>query len=138
MDYLSHLYELNPLETGLAALVMVVLGALWYSPLMFGKSWTRLSGVRPGDIRPRDARRNTITGVITSLIAAILLGAIALHAGERAVMLYAGVGFIWLFVMLEQMNHMSWERQPFSLFLLHAFRSLAVLMAGASVFYFWS
>jgi len=30
-----------------------------------------------------------------------------------------------------------WEKQPFALFLLQAFRSLFSLLAGAAVFFFW-
>ncbi len=138
MEYASSISGLNLFAIGVATLAMMVAGGLWLSPFLFGKAFTRLSGIRPGDIRPADARRNFITSLATSLIASALLGLVAAHAGGNKIMLFSGVGFIWLFIMLEQLNSCVWQRQPIALYLLLTFRSLASLMAGAAVFYFWS
>ncbi len=32
-----------------AALINIVLGSLWYSPLLFGAQWVKLSGMKMGD-----------------------------------------------------------------------------------------
>lgn len=137
MEYLDAVSILNPLAVGVATLVMLIVSAFWLSPLLFGKAFIRLSGIRPGDIRPADARRNFIVSLITSLFASALLALVAAHAGTNKIMLFSGVGFIWLFMMLEQLNNAVWQRLPFALFLLQTFRSLASLMAAAAVFYFW-
>jgi hypothetical protein len=138
MGYLSHVLDVSPLAVLLAAAAILIVGMLWYSPFLFGRAFIRLSGIRPADIRPVDARRNFLVAVITALVSSVLIGLVAAHSGDSAPMLFAGVGFIWLFVMLEQLTHIVWERQPIALFVLQTFRSLASLMAGAAVFYFWS
>lgn len=138
MEYMDAIDALNPLAVGVATLAMLVVSSVWLSPMLFGKAWGRLSGIRPGDIRPADARRNFFVSLITSVAASALLGLVAMHAGDNRVMLFSGVGFIWLFMMLEQLTHTIWERRPFALFLLQTFRSLATLMAAAAVFFFWS
>lgn len=138
MEYLSQAYGLNILAVGVATVVMLVVSSLWLSPLLFGKAWIRLSGIRPGDIRPADARRNFLVSLFTSLFASGLLGLVAAHAGSNRLMLFSGVAFLWLFIMLEQLNRTIWERQPIALFLLQTFRSLACLMAATAVFSFWS
>lgn len=138
MEYLSQAALLNLPATALAALAMLVAHWLPTSSLLFGRAYIRLSGVRPGDIRPADARRTGIVAIITALIASLLMGLVAAHAGGNSTMLFAGAGFIWLFVMLEQLRLSSWQRHPFALFLLLAIRSLAGLMAAATVFYLWS
>lgn len=121
-----------------SAVVMIVVASLWYSPLLFGKIWSRHSGIRPGDIHPSEARRGYVFATLTALATAYLLAVVAQHAIAHPTALYASVIFIWSFVMLEQTNSFVWERATFTLFLLHAFRSLTALVAGASVFLFWS
>ncbi|HXK35039.1 MAG TPA: DUF1761 family protein [Candidatus Paceibacterota bacterium] len=39
---------MNWLAVILAALATMIVGALWYSPFLFGKLWLRYSGVMPG------------------------------------------------------------------------------------------
>ena len=119
-----------------SAFAMLVVSSFWYSQALFGKAWRRHTGIRPGDIKPGDARRGHIYSGIVAIITAYLLGLSAAHSGDTP-MLFYGVVFVWLFVVLEQFNSIVWRRDPFALFLLQAFRSLATLVAGALVFYFW-
>jgi hypothetical protein len=136
--YWNTLADVSPLAVILSAVVMMVVGSLWYSSFFFGKTWMRLSGIRMSDIRPDEARRGYVFATFFALLIAYLLGVVAAHAGGNMHALYGGVGLIWLFVMAEQANGFVWEKQPFALFLLQAFRSLFSLLAGATVFLFWS
>lgn len=138
MEYANAIASLNLPAIAVAAFAMLIVGGIWVSPVLFGRAWMRLSGIRLGDIRPADVRRNFIVSLVTSLLSAFLLGLVAAHAGDNSKLLFAGVGFLWLFVMLEQLHQTFWQRQPFALFLLQTFRSLATLMAASTVFYFWS
>ena len=138
MAFSVHPDLLDPLKIIAAGAVLFTVSALWISPLLFGKSWMRLSGFRIGDLRPGMVKRNAIGGFVLSLIAALLLNVLAQFVPPHSRDFFYAVGFIWLFIMLVQMNHMLWERQPFALFLLHTLRSLASLMAGAALLYFWS
>lgn len=113
-----------------AALVIIVVGSLWYSSLMFGKSWSRHTGIRPHDIRPAEVRRSYIFAIFSALFISYLLGIVSSHATSIPALL-ASVAFIWVFVMIEQFNSFIWERAAFALFLINALRSLAALLAGA-------
>lgn len=137
MENLIHqLPALNAYAVVASAAVMIAVGSIWYSPFLFGKAWVRHTGIRPNDIRPAEMRRNYLIGAIVALLTAYLLGAMALHIGHSRT-LFCGAGFVWLFVMFEQLSGFLWRRDPFALFLLQAFRSLFSLMAGALVFYLW-
>ncbi len=129
--------EVHLLSVAIAAIAMMVVNLLWYSPFLFGKAWTRHTSIRPGDIRPKDARLGTIYTIIASLISAYLLGLLTAHTGHTRTMLCA-VALVWLFIALEKLSNVIWRRDPMALFLLQAFRSLATLTAGSLVFYFWS
>ncbi|MBN8543489.1 MAG: DUF1761 domain-containing protein [Alphaproteobacteria bacterium] len=136
--YWNTLADVSPFAVVLSAVAMMIVGSLWYSSFFFGKAWMRLSGIRMSDIRPDEARRGYVFATIFALLIAYLLGVVAAHAGSNTHALYGGVSLIWLFVMAEQANGFVWEKQPFALFLLQAFRSLFSLLAGATVFLFWS
>lgn len=130
------LLEVGLLQVAASALVMLLVGWLWYSPFLFGKAWIRHSGIRPGDIRPRDAQRGRIFSVLVAFANSYLIGLLSLTA--QSLTLWAlCIVTVWLFIALDQFNNLVWRRDPLSLFLLQAFRSLFVLFAGAMVFYFW-
>lgn len=137
-SYFSSLAAVNPWAALTSALAMIVVATLWYSPLMFQRTWVRHSGIRPNDIRPGEMRRNYVLFIVATLIAAYLLGLVATHAGGSIFALGFSVGFVWLFITLEQFNRVLWERDTVSLFLLQSFRSLFSLLAGAAVFLIWS
>jgi hypothetical protein len=124
------------LPMAVSALAMLIVSSAWYSQALFGKAWRKHTGIRPGDIRGNDARRGHIFSALTAIITAYLLGLCAAHSGDTP-MLFYGVVFVWIFVVLEQLSNIVWRRDPFALFLLQAFRSLATLLVGALVFYFW-
>jgi len=42
--------KINYLAVGVAALAVLVLGALWYSPLLFGDVWVRAHGYTPEQV----------------------------------------------------------------------------------------
>ncbi|MFZ4124511.1 MAG: DUF1761 domain-containing protein [Rickettsiales bacterium] len=136
--YIDTLLNVSPVAVVLSAVAMMVVGSLWYSSFFFGKAWMRLSGIRMSDIHQDDARRGYIFATFFSLLIAYLLGVVASHAVAHPTALFSSVVAIWIFVMAEQANGFIWEKQPFALFLLQAFRSLFSLLAGATVFLFWS
>lgn len=149
---------LNPLAVFAAAVAITIVGILWYSQPLFGRAFIRLSGIRPGDIRPEHVRRTAIVGFITALIYAALLSMIhhlELYWLDHVVciqapcppvpmqikpnqLLFTSIIVIWFFIMLTQLNGFLFRREPFALFLLTTLRSLITLMAGGLVLTFWS
>lgn len=136
--YTALFASLSPLGIGLAALAIIVVGSLWYSTLLFGKSWMRHSGIRSTDISIGDARRGYIYGSLVALIQAFLVAIIVKHADAHWHMFVGGIAVLWLFLLLEQFNRFIWERATLALVLIHAFRALATLMAAAFTYYFVS
>ncbi|MEJ0009572.1 MAG: DUF1761 family protein [Alphaproteobacteria bacterium] len=127
---------MNPYALGVSALAMFIVGMVWFSSLLFGKSWMRHTGIRATDIRAGERRRNFIVGILLALATAWLLGAMAQQLGH-SLHIFCGVVFIWLFIMLGQVNGFLWQREPFALFLLKTSGRLVQLLAGAAVFYLW-
>lgn len=136
--YTAIFSHLSPLGIGLAALAIIVVGSLWYSTPLFGKSWMRHSGIRSTDMNIRDARRGYFFGIIVAVLQSVLVALIVDHAGEKWHTFVIGILVLWIFILLEQFQRFIWERATFALVLIHAFRALATLMAAAFTYHFVS
>ena len=56
-----------------AALANVFLGALWYSPLLFGKQWMKLANMKKEDMNKKDGNKAMIGSLIGALITGYVL-----------------------------------------------------------------
>ena len=64
----------NLLAVGLATVAAMVVGALWYSPLLFVKAWTQALGKTPAELgNPKAAIANS---VLMNLVSAFTLCAV--------------------------------------------------------------
>ena len=80
----GNLGDLNWLAVVAATVVYMVLGGLWYSPVLFGNAWMRASGVEmPEGERPGPAIY--ISPAVAYLVGAIATGMIAAATGSDTV-----------------------------------------------------
>ena len=91
-----------------AAVINMVIGALWYSPALFGKSWAKLLGKKVGDMG--DANTGYAISAVGALVQAWIMVHFVRYAGATTFVKGMIVGF-WLWL---------------------AF--VAIIMAGATVF----
>ncbi|MDW3651128.1 MAG: DUF1761 domain-containing protein [Bacteroidia bacterium] len=79
----------------LAALSSFIIGGLWYSPALFGKSWMKLNGFKEEDLKPQ--ARIFISTFIIQLLGALCL---AFFLGKSDLMFSAivglQVGLLWV------------------------------------------
>jgi hypothetical protein len=100
-----HLHHLNWLAVLVAAIATMVVGFVWYSPILFAKPWMREMGYDPNDkARVEEMKKSAgpayfgsmIAGLITALTLALFLE--ALHPAELgmglAISFHAWLGFV--------------------------------------------
>lgn len=58
--------SINYLAVLVSVFVVMALGALWYSPVLFGKIWAKAIGINMEDLDPKDAVRGMVVSVFTS------------------------------------------------------------------------
>jgi len=63
--------QVNWLAAMVATLAAFVIGAVWYSPLMFAKPWQRALGMNDDDLRSGNVGRIFLTALIAMFVAAI-------------------------------------------------------------------
>ena len=74
-----HMVQINWLVTGLAALIPLITGALWYSKILFGNSWMRINRFHPEDMK--GANMALIFGLtfVLSFVLAMTVNGIVIH-----------------------------------------------------------
>jgi len=139
-----HMHSLNWLAILVAAISTMVLGFLWYSPLLFAKAWTREMGYDPNDKAKMDEMRKSAGpayagSFFASLISAFTL-ALILH-GLQAQTLHFGLTasfHIWLgFVATVQFTGALFAKQSMKLFAINTSYQLVCFLAMGAILVLW-
>jgi len=139
-----HMHSLNWLAILVAAISTMILGFLWYSPLLFAKAWTREMGYDLNDKAKMDEMRKSAGpayagSLVASLISAFTL-ALVLH-GMRADSLHFGLMasfHIWLgFVATVQFTGALFAKQSMKLFAINTGYQLVCFLAMGAILVLW-
>lgn len=109
--------EVNFLAIIVAAVAAFVLGGLWYSPILFGKSWQREVGLSDDELKRGNMLRIFGSALVLSLIASFVF---AMFLGPRPPLsLGLGAGFA---------AGLCWVASSFGMNYLFARRSLKLFL----------
>lgn len=115
----------------LAAGAAYALGALWYSPLLFGNAWESLMGWdadQVAEMRARGLKKVYLANFAANILTAITLWSIGTAACTAWSCANVFAFFAWLgLVMPVHFGATLWEGKPFKLFALNATYSLLAL-----------
>jgi len=135
-----------------AAIASMVIGAIWYSPNMFGKKWMKLTMKMQ---MPKGASKKAIAQMkeqmqksmmkgyaltfVTTLITAYVLAVLARLIGATTVMGGAEIGFLaWFgFVATNSLGGYIWENDPIDMYFLKAGFTLVSLVVMGAIVAFW-
>ena len=121
------------------AVSTMILGFLWYSPLLFAKPWTLAMGYDPNDKAKMEEMRKgagKLYGItfIASLISAFVLGKIIEITTVNSVPYGMKIGFaVWLgFVTTVQLTSTLFKKRPIKLYLIDTgYQLVCYLVMGA-------
>ena len=127
-----------------SAVAAMVIGFIWYSPLLFAKPWMLAMGYDPAD-KARIAAMQKSAGpkyaisFVASLLGAFLLGKIIYHLAISTALYGMKVGFaVWLaFVMTVQLTDKLFTDRPMKLFLINTGYQLACYLAMGAILGRW-
>jgi len=139
-----HMHSLNWLAILVAGISTMVVGFLWYSPLLFAKAWMREMGYDPNDkARMEEMKKSAGPAYGGSFLASLLSAftlALILH-GLRAEDLHTGLmlGFhVWLgFVATVQFTGALFAKQSMKLFAINTGYQLACYLVMAVILTVW-
>jgi hypothetical protein len=127
-----NLHTLNVWAILVAAIVAFVLGALWYSPPLFGKAWQRANRFGAGEPEKAGA-----SGMLTAFLLTLVMSAnLAMFLNDSKTTLAWGAtagflaGFGWVAMGLGIIS--IFERKPWSYVLVNGgFLTVALVVMGA-------
>lgn len=140
-----HLHQINLLAVLVAGISTMVVGFVWYSPLLFAKPWMHEMGYDPNDKARMEEMKKSAGpayggSFVASLVSAFTL-ALFLH-GLRAESWQFGmiVGFhVWLgFVATVQLTGVLFMKQSMKLFAINTGYQLVCYLVMGAILAVWS
>ncbi|MBS3127003.1 DUF1761 domain-containing protein [Candidatus Woesearchaeota archaeon] len=125
-----------------AAIVSMVLGALWYSPVLFGKQWMKLSNIDPKKMP--EMKKKAKTSYALNFVAVLVMAYVLAHTVQyaQAATVFEGVqaGFwVWLgFIATVLLGSVLWEGKPWKLYLLNAAHYFVSLVVMGVILTLWA
>jgi hypothetical protein len=127
-----------------AAVASMVVGILWYSPLLFARPWMVLMGYDPEDkAKLQEMRKGAgkmyALSFLASLVSALVLAKIILITTVSSPLYGMKVGFaVWLgFVTTVQLTSVLFARQPVKLYLINTGYQLVCYLAMGAILAVW-
>ncbi len=123
----------------IAGIASMIIGALWYSPLLFGKAWMRASGFSDKDLEKANAkgmRKSYLVMFVGALITAYILGMLIYLTGLKGSFIEgAKLGaLVWLgFVAVVQIGNVLWDGKSMNYFYINAGYWLVNLVAMGGI-----
>ncbi len=133
--------SVNIIAVLVAAIVWMIIGSLWYSPLLFGKRWMALSGFSEKDKAAMKSKANIgyvgmlITSVITNVVLAVVLGFAGVSGFVDGLLIGA---VVWIgFIATTQIGGVLWDNKPIELFLINTSYSLLTFAISGGILAVW-
>ncbi len=125
-----------------AAVVAFGIGALWYSPVLFGKEWMSLSKISDKNIDEADSSgmwKRYVGQLIITIVMFAVLGFLVSATVSRTAGDGAFLGFIaWLgFSITASVGEMLWMKKPIKLLLISEVCTLITWIVGGAIIGAW-
>lgn len=133
---------INYLAVLVAAIVSMIVGAFWYSPMLFGKQWMEWMNFAPKDMLDMKKRANASYAInfLTLLLMAFVLAHFVDYAQATTFIEGVQLGFwVWLgFIATISLGSVLWENKPIQAYLLNAGYQLVSLVLMGVILTLWT
>jgi len=121
-----------------AAVINMAVGAVWYSPMLFGKEWSKLIGKKMEDMR-KNAGPGYAISTVGALIEAWVLAHFVIYAGSNTALRGVETAFwLWLaFVAVTLAIGSVFAGQSWRLWKINAGYFFVVLLVQGAVLAVW-
>jgi hypothetical protein len=126
------------------AIATMVIGFIWYSPMLFATPWMRLMGIDPTDKAKlaelqKGAGKIYALSFVASIVSAVVLAKIIVVTSVITIPYGMKVGFaVWLgFVTTVQLTGALFSKQPSKLYLINTGYQLVCFLAMGAILAKW-
>ena len=135
---------INPWAVLVSAIAAMVIGFLWYSPILFANPWMRLMGFDPNDKAKiaemqKGAGKSYGLAFVASIASAVVLAKIIDLTSVNTILYGMKIGFaVWLgFVTTVQLTGALFGKQPIKLYLINTGHQLVTFLAMGAILAKW-
>ena len=120
MEHVHH--HLNHVAIIASAVILWVLGAIWYSPALFARPWMAMLGIEKGAANRKSLVPGMIASFIGDLVAALVLAHFVIWSEASTLGWGAFVGFLsWFgFIAATSFPQGIYENRPVKLFAINS------------------
>ena len=117
----------------------MIIGALWYSPVLFGNAWLKLINKKPEDISKSDANKSMVLSIIPAILSILFLYLILSIISTSTLIDSLIIGCIISvgFVGMSALNLVFFENRSFRLTLLNVGYTFVSLNVAAVILTLW-
>ncbi len=135
-------FDVNYWAVLVAAISAMIIGGLWYSPLLFAKQWmaaTGLSSEKLDELKRRGMAKSYLGALVGSLVTAYVLAILVQWGLASNWVEGLGVGFMaWLgFVATTTLSTILWEGKSAKLWFLNNAHELLVFLIMGAILAAW-
>jgi hypothetical protein len=133
---------INLVAVVVSAVVGMIIGMAWYSPLLFGNVWMKLSGMTKKQLDESKKKGMAVpaaVGFLAALVMSFVLAHFVDYTGATTALMGIQTGvWLWLgFIATVLLNSVLWEGKPVKLYFLNIAHYLAVLAAMGAILAVW-
>lgn len=131
--------QVNYLAVLACTLAAMILGSLWYSPVLFGNGWMKAVGLKKEDINKSDSTKAMFISVILAFIGALILAAFILMTGTTRIFMGVHIGFLVAIGFISPVLLMNtlYEKRSMKAWLINTFYQLLVFMINGAILTAW-
>jgi hypothetical protein len=134
--------NVNILAVVVAALVTFVLGAFWYSPVLFARQWMQAQGYTPEKLeamKKKGMTRAYLVSVLCYLVMAYVVALLASYTNSTSLAQGLWLGFlVWLgFAATIGLTANQFSEKPIAAWVVDAGYQLAYLLVMGAVLSVW-
>jgi hypothetical protein len=131
--------QVNYLAVFACTVAAMILGSLWYSPVLFGNAWMKAVGLKKEDINKGDAFKSMLSTVILAFIGALVLATFILMTGTTKIFMGVHIGFLVAigFISPVMLMNTLYEKRSIKAWWIHTFYQLLVFMINGAILTAW-
>jgi hypothetical protein len=131
--------EINYLAVVIAAILSMIIGAFWYAPQAFGKSWMKLVGKKEKELK-EGANTSYVVAALGFLLISYILAHFIQYAGSNTLVRGLETGFwLWLgFTATTLAINSAFSARPQKLWAIDSGYYLACFLVSGALLAVWT
>ncbi|MBS3070950.1 DUF1761 domain-containing protein [Candidatus Pacearchaeota archaeon] len=137
--------SINHTAVIVSAVISFLIGWIWYSPLLFGNLWIKMSKFTKAQINA--GKKRGMKGMLPQMLFGFLSTLVMIYTLVilieifEAITIVAGIFvafLVWVgFIATTMLGMILWEGKPFALYLINSVHYLVVLLISSVILVLW-